>query len=285
MRQAREYLQKLAAYEKTQSRRARSFAPPKPEGPPEKVPSLEQPEEKRPEGDAPQKPPGIDLYIRLLKRELPARLEAERAGEILAALELVDEFNFRLVLENATEAWIVADQIARRDARLIITPRAKRQPNEKLSRPSGSRVENAAILKKAGVKFAVVPPDPYPSTVDGGRDLMTLPLDAALTVAGGLDEQTALESITSTAAEILGIDDRVGSLQVGKDADVIVLDGHPFHHNTFVQMTFVNGKLIYEKNKSTYFSHIRSYEDSPRRKPPSAQNIPRDEPKVPPEDR
>ena len=60
---------------------------------------------------------------------------------------------------------------------------------------------------------------------------------------------------TGTAAEIIGVSDRVGSLQVGKDADII-LDGHPFHHKTFVESTLINGKVLYEKAKSIYFSHI-----------------------------
>jgi len=205
----------------------------------------------------PKKPSGIDVYIRLLRGELPARLRATTADDILAALELVDEFGIRMILEDAVEAWIVAEEIAKRDVYVIITPRQKRRPNEEISGPSGSTLKNAAILKKAGVKFAFVPP----STAFGrggiaGRDLMTLPMEAAFAVSGGLDEQTALEAITITAAEILGVADRVGSLQVGKDADIVILDGHPFHYNTFVELTLVNGKVLYDKAKSTYFSHI-----------------------------
>ena len=75
---------------------------------------------------------------------------------------------------------------------------------------------------------------------------------------GGLDEQTALEAITITAAEICGVETRVGSLEEGKDADVVVLDGDPFDYRTFVDMTFVNGKLLYEKSKSPYFSHLKN---------------------------
>jgi len=86
--------------------------------------------------------------------------------------------------------------------------------------------------------------------------MMALPMEAAFAVSGGLDEQTALEAITITAAEIIGVADRVGSLQVGKDADIIILDGHPFHHKTFVETTLINGKILYEKSKSIYFSHI-----------------------------
>jgi imidazolonepropionase-like amidohydrolase len=238
MRQAKDYLRKLAEYEKAKVKNERL--------------------------EAPRKAPDLDPYLRLLRREMPGRLRATRSGEILKALELVDEFPFRLVIEGGTEAWTVADAIAARDVAVIMTPRAKQRPDEDISQPSGSNVENAAILKKAGVKFAIIPAvSHFYMTMGGfaGRDLMTLPMDAAAAVSGGLDEQTALEAITITAAQILGVDDRVGSLQEGKDADIIVLGGHPFHYDTFVELTFVNGKLMYDKSKSIYFSHIRRYDE------------------------
>ena len=204
-----------------------------------------------------KKPSGIDAYFRLLKKELPARLRATTAAELLDIVELIDEFDIRVIIEDAVEAWVVAEEIAKHDIRLIITPRDKRRPNESISAPSGSTLENAAILKKAGVKFAIVPTSPSFATWGiAGRDLMALPMEAAFAVSGGLDEQTALEAITINAAEIIGVADRVGSLQVGKDADIIILDGHPFHHKTFVELTLINGKVLYEKSKSPYFSHI-----------------------------
>ncbi|MBA7476870.1 Imidazolonepropionase [subsurface metagenome] len=231
LQKAQTYLRKLAEYQKVK-------------GQSEKV-------------EEPKKPSGIDAYIRLLRREMPAALSATTADDILAALELVDEFGIRMILAGAVEAWIVAEEIAKRDVFVIITPRQKRRPNEDISAPSGSTLENAAILKKAGVKFAIVPPSTAFTTWGvAGRDLMTLPMSAAFAVSGGLDEQTALEAITITAAEILGVADRVGSLQVGKDADIIILDGHPFHYSTFVEFTLINGKVLYDKKKSTYFSHI-----------------------------
>ena len=251
MREARDYLRRLADHEKAK--------------------------EKNEKAEAPKKPSGIDPYLRLLRRETPARVTAMTASDILKALELVDEFPFRLIIEDATEAWTVAEEIAARDVALIVTPRAKQRPNEWISHPSGSNVENAAILKKAGVKFAIIPATPYFALWGiAGRDLMTLPMEAAFAVSGGLDEQTALEAITITAAEILGFNDRVGSLQEGKDADIIVLDGHPFHYNTFVELTFVNGKLMYDKSKSTYFSHIRNYDGKVNE--PSLDAVPEDSP-------
>ena len=221
-----------------------------------KLAEFEQAKDKK-KVEEPKKPSGIDIYVRLLRRELPAALNASTTGDILAALELVDEFGIRMILADAVEAWTVAEEIAKRDVRVIITPRQKRRPNEDISVPSGSTLENAAILRKAGVKFAVVPPSRNFGTGGmPGRDLMALPMEAAFAVSGGLDEQTALEAITITAAEIIGVADRVGSLQVGKDADIIILDGHPFHHKTFVEVTLVNGKVLYEKKNSTYFAHI-----------------------------
>jgi len=103
----------------------------------------------------PKKPGGLDPYIRLLRREVPAMLFASTTGDILADLELVDEFSIRMILMDAVEAWIVAEEIAKRDVRVVITPRQKQRPNEDISGPSGSTLENAAILKKAGVKFVL----------------------------------------------------------------------------------------------------------------------------------
>jgi len=231
LRKAKDYLQKLAEYQKAK----------------DKDKKLEEP----------KKPAELDPYIRLLGRQLPARVQAATADDILAALEIVDEFGIRIILEGGIEAWIVAQEIARRDVPLVITPRDKQEPRKDISGPSGSTMENAAILKKAGVRFAIVPQGPY-FGIGGmaGRDLMVLPMEAAFAVSGGLDEQTALEAITLTAAEILGVADRVGSLQVGKDADIIILDGHPFHYRSFVELTLINGKMLYDKKQSTYFSHI-----------------------------
>jgi len=136
--------------------------------------------------------------------------------------------------------------------------RAKEHAPRNSVRPAGSSIEQAAILRKAGVKFAILPPNATVGTGGtAGRDLLTLPLDGAFAIRGGLDEQTALEAITITAAEICGVESLIGSLEEGKDADVVVLDGDPFDYRTFVELTFVNGKLLYEKAKSPYYSHLQ----------------------------
>jgi len=130
--------------------------------------------------------------------------------------------------------------------------------DDRLLRPTGWKIELARILYDSGVFFAIIPASPVIS-LGGitGRDLLMMPMEAAFAVRGGLSEQAALESITIGAARILGIDDRVGSIEIGKDADLIVCDGDLLHYKTMVQWAVVNGKVAYDKEKESLFAHIR----------------------------
>jgi imidazolonepropionase-like amidohydrolase len=200
----------------------------------------------------------LEPYVRLLKGEISARLQASRVDDLRRALDVINEFKFKAVLTDVIEGWAIADEIGRARATCLIDVRTKEHAPRNSPRPAGSSIEQAALLRKAGVKFALVPPDTNTGTGGiAGRNLITLPLEGALAVRGGLDEQAALEAITITAAEICGVETRVGSLEEGKDADLVVLDGDALDYRTFVEMTFVNGKLLYEKSKSPYFSHLR----------------------------
>ncbi|MBI2901851.1 MAG: amidohydrolase family protein [Planctomycetes bacterium] len=208
--------------------------------------------------EQPPQNPGVDNEVKLLRREIAARIDASTADDIRSALQLLEDFPFACVLVNVDEGWTMPDEISRVGATCLITPRNRVYADRNVNRPNGSSIEQAAILRRAGVKFAVVPLAPS-IDLDGiaGRDLLTLPIETAFAIRGGLDERTALESITITAAEMIGVSHRVGSIEEGKDADVIVLDGDPFDYRTFVEKTFVNGRLLYDKDKSPYFSHIR----------------------------
>jgi imidazolonepropionase-like amidohydrolase len=203
-------------------------------------------------------PGSLDSYVRVLRGDIPARISASTAEEISTALALVNEFRLRAVLLDADEAWTMAEEIGRAGCVCVITPRRRRGADKRSNRPSGSTIEQAAILRKAGVRFAIVPLQERIDTGGmAGRDLQALPLEAAFAVRGGLDEKTALEAITIAAADALGVGARVGSLQEGKDADVLVLDGDPLDYRTYVELTFVNGKLLYDKSKSPHFSHLK----------------------------
>lgn len=210
-------------------------------------------------GETPAKaPPPLDPYVKLLRGEVSARMQASRVDELRRALDLINEFKFKAVLTDVVEGWTIADEIGRARAYCIVDPRTKEHAPRNSPRPAGSSIEQAAILRKSGVKFAIVPSETGVGTGGiAGRNLLTLHLEGAFAIRGGLDERTALEAVTITAAELCGVETRVGSLEEGKDADVVVLDGHPFDYRTFVEMTFVNGRLLYEKSKSPFFSHLK----------------------------
>lgn len=208
-------------------------------------------------GDEPKPPAGTDEALRLLRGELPARVFTASANDILGVLDLANEFNFKLILEGLVEGWTVAPQIAHSGAEAIVSPRVRIAPDRTLNTPTGASDTQTAVLTRAGIRVSIVPRAAgFDTSGTFGEDLFTLPLDAAYAVGGGLDEQIALEALTINPAAMLGVSDRIGSLQIGKDADIIILDGHPLHYRTFVETTIVNGKVLYERSKSTFFSHV-----------------------------
>jgi hypothetical protein len=226
-------------------------------------------EKKKAAGDAkakaPRKSGGIDAYVRLLRRETPARFTSARSeSDVLECLKLVDRYRFRAIIEGAVDAWRVGSEIARRGVRVIDVPRKLSFPDPRKGDPGGSTVSSSARLRERGVRFAILPPGRGRRgagtgiSLGGvvGRDLFTLTFDAARAVSGGLSEAAALEAITIDAAEILGIDDRVGSIDPGKDADLILMSGDPLDYRTWTLKAWVDGRLVYEKEKSRLLSHI-----------------------------
>lgn len=196
--------------------------------------------------------------LAVLRGELLAKFTAGERNDLLGIARLAQEFGFRPVIEGCQEGWTIADELGRAGAMAIVTPRDRRAKDELLVREGGSSIENAAMLYKAGVPVAVVPAT---QGVDlggiVGRDIMALPIEAGFAVRGGLSEDAGLASITSVPARILGINHRVGTLQVGKDCDLIVTDGDILHYQTFVQYAVVDGKQVYDKEKELFFAHIR----------------------------
>ena len=197
-------------------------------------------------------------YRKLLQREAVALIGAHRTQELRDVAELAGTFGFDVVVRSAYEGWTVAPLLGRTGVRAVITPRETRYPDERVNRPTGSSIENARILRDAGVTLAVVPETPS-VTLWGlaGRDLLQLNLEAAFAVRGGLSNEDALRTITIDAARVLGVDSRVGSLEVGKDADLVVCDGDLLHYMTLVRYTIVNGRVVYDKSKESLYAHIR----------------------------
>jgi hypothetical protein len=212
----------------------------------------------RQEGEEP-KPEGVDGdALALLRGEAAARFNADGVKDLAAICDFLEEFPIEAVIFGGREAWTLAGRLGRVGARLVITARDKAWADETLNRPSGWTIENARILHEHGVEFAILPQSAGFSTGGIlGRDLMNLPLEAAFAIRGGLPQEAALRALTLDAAKILGVEDRIGSIEPGKDADLIVCGGDLFHYRTFVEWAVVGGRVVYDKQKAPFFAHIR----------------------------
>jgi imidazolonepropionase-like amidohydrolase len=174
-----------------------------------------------------------DALSPVLKGEIPAIFRAQRMDDILTALRLAEEFQLRLVVSHAAEAYKVADLLDAKKIPVILGP-VTTQPDR--IETLGAIYENAARLAEAGVKIAI--------QTDRTNDARTLPWEAGLAVAYGLPWEAALRAVTLTPAEILGVADRLGSLERGKVANVLVTAGDPFQPLTPVKHLFIRGREV-----------------------------------------
>ncbi len=213
--EAREYAGKWSAYEKqlAEAKKAR------------KDPADVQ---------APKRDLRLEALARVVKGELTAFIECYRMDDIGAALRLVDEFGLKAVLVGCAEGYLLAGEIARRKIPVIVGPFGigpKRTETERVE------ISNAARLHGAGVKVVLQSEVQY-----GLGTLEELPLIAALAVRGGLPEEEALKAITINAAEVMGVARRIGSLEPGKDADLVIFSGHPFDYRSRVKRVLIAGE-------------------------------------------
>ena len=191
--------------------------------------------EKRKSDDKPNKDLGMEALADLLDGKIKALITAHTAVDILAALRLQEEFDFPLVLDGASEAYLVLDEIKKAAIPVIVHPT--------MIRPSGgsrnASMETAAKLYEAGIPIAFQ--SGYESYVPKTRVVL---FEAGVAAANGLGKQAALEVLTMDAAKLLGIADRVGSLEAGKDADIALYDGDPLEYITQVVTVFINGEKV-----------------------------------------
>lgn len=190
-----------------------------------------------PDADAPDYDAALEALEPVLRRELPAHFHAHRADDILTAIRIAKEFNLDYVIVHGTDGHLIADLLAQEGARVICGPLLTDRSKPELFHQT---IENPAVLARAGVPVAICTDHPeLPAEY--------LPLSAAMAVRAGMDPDAALRAITITAAEIAGVADRVGSLRVGKDADIVVCSAHPFDMACRVQAVMIDGKLLPEK--------------------------------------
>jgi imidazolonepropionase-like amidohydrolase len=186
-----------------------------------------------------KKEPATDLKSlimdRVIKREMPLLVNAEASVDIMTALRIAKEFNIRIVLEGASDGHMLLNEIKASGFPVIVHPT--------MARPGGDRenlsMENASKLRAAGIPVALQ--SGFEGYVPKTRVVL---FEAALAAANGMTPRDAMAMITIDAAKILGIDNRVGSLAVGKDADIAMYDGDPFEYTTHCTGTMINGVVV-----------------------------------------
>jgi imidazolonepropionase-like amidohydrolase len=165
----------------------------------------------------------------VLKGQIPLAVQANRASDLLAAMRLADEFKLRLVLIGAAEGWMVAEQLARARVPVVLKALTDIPTFDSL----GATLENAARLSRAGVVVALASFD-----TQNSRNLRQ---EAGNAIANGMDRDAALQAVTLAPARLWGVADRVGSIEVGKDADLVLWSGDPFELTGGAERVFIKG--------------------------------------------
>lgn len=190
--------------------------------------------------DDPSKKPTFDIKLEalqpVLNREIPLKAHAHRADDIVTALRIAKEFDLRITLEHCTEGHLIADYIKSQDVVAVVGPSFGHRTKFELQNLT---FETPAVLTKAGIKVAIMTDSPV-------IPLHHLNMCAALSMKAGLSEMEALKAITINAAEILELEDRLGSLEVGKDADIVIWDRHPFDLQASPLYTIIDGKIVFK---------------------------------------
>ncbi len=196
----------------------------------EYVAKLAGPEDKRPSRDL-----RLEALGKVVSRELPLLVTAQRTMDIMDALRIAREFDIRLILDGAAESYLVLDQIKAAKVPVIVHPTMFRAGDE----TENLSMETPATLKKAGILVALQ--SGYETYVPKTRVVL---FEAAEAAANGLSFEEALSLVTIDAARILGIDARVGSLEAGKDGDLALFDGDPFEFTSHVVAVLINGQVV-----------------------------------------
>lgn len=178
-------------------------------------------------------------FIEVLNKEMPLRLHAHRADDIVTAIRLAKEFDIDLSIEHCTEGYKIVSYIKESGYNITVGPfmGGSRKPETK-----NRNLQNPAILSEAGILLAINTDHPV-------NPIQYLYLSAADAVRHGMDETEALRAITINPAIICGVEDRVGSIELGKDADLVLWSHHPFRTKARVLYTIINGDIVYQNDR------------------------------------
>ncbi len=192
---------------------------------------------KQEEKPAPERNLKLEALLPVIHREIPLKAHAHRADDILTAIRIAQEFNVKLTLDHCTEGHLMPERLAKLGYPAIVGPSFGSRTKVELANKSFT---TPAVLNKAGVKVAICTDSPV-------LPQESLPLLAGMACAAGLPEMEALKAITLYPAQILGLDNRFGSLEVGKEADLVIWQRHPFDTGAKPSHVILNGEIVVEQ--------------------------------------
>lgn len=180
----------------------------------------------------------LEAMIPVLKKEIPLKAHAHRADDIFTSIRIAREFDVDITLDHCTDGSLIADELAEEGLPAFVGPSLGKKSKIELANKS---FETPGILTKAGVKVSIITDAPV-------IPLQYLPMCAGMAVKAGLDIEEAWKSITINPATAIGIAGRVGSLEAGKDADVVIHNGNPLTDiDSSVATAIIDGKIIYQE--------------------------------------
>lgn len=179
----------------------------------------------------------IAPIVMALKREIPVRIHAHRADDIISAVRFAEEFNLDLRIEHCTEGHLVAEELQGKGLKVSVGPTLTRRSKVELKNKSWKTYQE---LTNHGVEVSITTDHPY-------TPIQYLNICAAIATREGLPEQKALEGITILPARNLRIDDKIGSIEIGKEADLVLWSHHPFHFLSKPKWTMIKGTIVYSQ--------------------------------------
>lgn len=181
----------------------------------------------------------MDGLLLVLNREIPFRTHAHTADDILTAMRIAQEFGVDHIIEHGTEAYKVVGELLRHNVPVSCGPALVARVKVEVR---GRSFKTPGILAKEGVKVSIITDHPVVPE-------QYLVISAALAVREGMEEVDAIRALTQNPADLCGVGERLGSLDVGKDGDVVIWDGHPFEYKSHVAKTIILGRVVYERQE------------------------------------
>jgi imidazolonepropionase-like amidohydrolase len=189
----------------------------------------------------PDKKPDYDMklepLVKVLNKEIPLKAHAHRTDDIFTALRIAKEFDVNITLDHCTEGHLIIEDLLKENKYIISGPQLTERSKYELKNKT---FKSPAMMSRAGLKVAITTDHPV-------VPIQYLSMCAGLAVKDGMDEMEALKAITINAAEVLGLKERLGSLEVGKDANIAIFDGHPFDVTSKSVVVLIDGEIVFQR--------------------------------------